>query len=72
MGTVFLGLLAFTTGVAVTGVVLSRALTPQPPTEPCEACLGGPRGHRAGGRSHTSGRRGRGIPESAGSTSGLR
>ncbi|MFH0244241.1 hypothetical protein ACGRHY_17900 [Streptomyces sp. HK10] len=46
MSTVFLGLLAFTTGVAVTGVVLSRALTPQPPAEPCDACLGGPRGHR--------------------------
>ncbi|MCG3040252.1 hypothetical protein L7D48_06660 [Streptomyces sp. S1A] len=50
MGTVLLGLLAFTAGVAVTGVVLSRALMPQPPAKPCEACLGGPRGHRADGR----------------------
>ncbi|MCI0384449.1 hypothetical protein [Streptomyces sp. CNQ085] len=50
MGAVFLGLLAFTAGVAVTGVVLSRALTPPPPAELCDACLGSSRGHRADGR----------------------
>ncbi|MFP8907244.1 hypothetical protein [Streptomyces atacamensis] len=60
MGTVFLGLLAFTTGVAVTGVVLSRALTPPPPTEPCDLCSNH-HDHSSSGRSHTSRRRGRGA-----------
>ncbi|SFK75937.1 hypothetical protein SAMN05192584_108254 [Streptomyces pini] len=71
MGTVFLGLLAFTTGVAVTGVVLSRALTPPPSAEPCNLCFDH-HDHSPNGRSHTSRRRGRGIPENAGGTSGLR